>query len=82
MTNETTLKIMTPVQVTKYATSDGKVHHTELDALAHETFLAARNDLDGIRKSGRFRHPDPANIAYEIITTLAKKYHFTPRDAV
>ena len=78
-TNEKTMKelaIPAPVPVTNYETSDGKVHKTEIDAIAHETFLAVRGDL-GLRLSS----PSPDEVVYKVVTALAKKYHFTPRGA-
>ena len=78
-TNEKTMKklaIIAPVPVTNYETSDGKIHKTEIDAIAHETFLAVKGDL-GLRLSS----PSPDEVVYEVITALAKKYHFTPRSA-
>ena len=76
-TNEKTMKelaIIAPVPVTNYETSDGKTHKTEIDAIAHETFLAVKGDL-GLRLSS----PSPDKVVYEVITALAKKYHFTSR---
>ena len=82
-TNEKTMKelaILAPVPVTNYETSDGKIHKTEIDAIAHETFLAVKGDLD-LRLGGRYSSPSPDKVAYEVVTALAKKYHFTPRSA-
>lgn len=79
-TNEKTMKelaIPAPVPVTNYETSDGKVHKTEIDAIAHETFLAVKGDLD-LQLGGRF---SSERVTYEVVTALAKKYHFTPRSA-
>lgn len=70
------LAIIAPVPVTNYETSDGKIHKTEIDAIAHETFLAVKGDL-GLRPSS----PSPDEVVYEVVTALAKKYHFTPRSA-
>lgn len=82
-TNEKTMKelaILAPVPVTNYETSDGKIHKTEIDAIAHETFLAVKDDLDlDLRLGGRYSSPSPDKVAYEVVTALAKKYHFTPR---
>lgn len=82
-TNEKTMKelaIPAPVPVTNYETSDGKIHKTEIDAIAHETFLAVKGDLD-LRLGGRYSSPSPDRVVYEVVTALAKKYHFTPRSA-
>ena len=68
------LAIIAPVPVTNYETSDGKTHKTEIDAIAHATFLAVKGDL-GLRLSS----PSPDEVVYEVVTALAKKYHFTPR---
>lgn len=79
-TNEKTMKelaILAPVPVTNYETSDGKIHKTEIDAIAHETFLAVKDDLD-LQLGGRF---SSERVTYEVVTALAKKYHFTPRSA-
>lgn len=78
-TNEKTMKelaILAPVPVTNYETSDGKIHKTEIDAIAHETFLAVKGDLDL-----RLSSPSPDEVVYEVVTALAKKYHFTLRSA-
>lgn len=72
------LAIIAPVPVTNYETSDGKTHKTEIDAIAHETFLAVKGDL-GLQIGGRFSSPSPDEMVYEVVTALAKKYHFTPR---
>lgn len=72
------LAILAPVPVTNYQTSDGKIHKTEIDAIAHETFLAVKGDLD-LRLGGRYSSPSPDEVVYEVVTALAKKYHFTPR---
>jgi hypothetical protein len=68
--------------VTKFQTGDGKVHDTELDAIAHETFLAVKGDLSEWRLGiGKYADNGRKESAYEIITTLAKKYEFVPRSA-
>ncbi len=74
------LAILAPVPVTNYETSDGKIHKTEIDAIAHETFLAVKDDLN-LRLGGRYSSPSPDKVVYEVVTALAKKYHFTPRSA-
>ena len=74
------LAIIAPVPVTNYETSDGKIHKTEIDAIAHETLLAVKGDLD-LQLGGRNGPPSPDKVVYEVVTALAKKYHFTPRSA-
>ena len=71
------LAILAPVPVTNYETSDGKIHKTEIDAIAHETFLAVKGDLD-LQLGGRFSSD---RVTHDVVTALAKKYHFTPRSA-
>lgn len=73
--------VTTPKPVTRWQSSDGRTHETELDAIAHETFLAVKGDLGDIRLGGRFSDAGRDNLAYEIVTALSKKYKFTPRSA-
>lgn len=81
--------IITPKPVTKYEASDGKTFNTELDAVAHETFLAVKGDLalnnlsDAISAVGRLNmgSADCSKVAYTVITALARKYCFVKRSA-
>lgn len=70
------LRIPQPQPVTRFLTSDNKVHESELDAIAHETFLTVNDDMPA---TVRLSFGRQGNIAYEIVVALAKKYHFTPR---
>lgn len=74
------LKIISPTPVTNYCTSDGKIHCAEIDAIAHETFIAVKGDLHFYTRGGKFSTP-PDNTIYEVVMALAKKYEFTPRGA-
>lgn len=74
------LKVIAPAPVTKFQTSDGKTHDTEIDALAHETFIAVKNDLPEVFDRGRFGS-SPASVMYETVKALAMKYEFVPRSA-
>lgn len=80
MTKEASFKISPPIPVTNYRTSDSKVHPTEIDAIAHETFLAVRGDLHFYTRVGEFAAPSDS-IIYEVVMALAKKYEFVPRSA-
>lgn len=80
MTKEASFKISPPIPVTNYRTSDSKVHPTEIDAIAHETFLAVRGDLHFYTREGKFAVP-PDGVIYEVVMALAKKYEFVPRSA-
>lgn len=80
MTKEASFKISPPIPVTNYRTSDSKVHPTEIDAIAHETFLAVRGDLNFYTRGGKFVVPQDS-VIYEVVMALAKKYEFVPRSA-
>jgi hypothetical protein len=73
-TKRPSLNILPPAAVTKYMSGDGKVHNTEIDAIAHETFLAVKGDLSvsGARD---------AAAVYDAVCALARKYEFVPRSA-
>lgn len=58
-----------PTPITRYITSDGKEHRTELDAIAHETFLVI------VKEVNIEDHMRP----YTVVTMLAKKFRFVRR---
>lgn len=81
-TTKPTLKIHTPVPVTNYRSSDGKTHNSEIDAIAHETFLAIKDELPhGAMVLGGMGGRSAASHTYDLVTLLAKKYEFVPRSA-
>lgn len=73
--------VIAPKPVTRWQSSDERTHETELDAIAHETFLAVKGDLGEFRLDDRFGDAGRAHLAYGIIVELAKKYQFTLRSA-
>lgn len=81
MTKEASFKISPPIPVTNYRTSDSKVHPTEIDAIAHETFLAVRGDMHFYTRGEKFAAAPSDSVIYEVVMALAKKYEFVPRSA-
>lgn len=81
-TTKPTLKIPVPQPVTNYRTSDGKVHASEIDAIAHETFLAVKGCLPSSSGViGGLGGRSAVTHAYDVVTALARKCHFVPRSA-
>lgn len=59
-----------PTPITRYVTSDGREHKTEMDAVAHETYLVI------IKEVPMERTMTP----YDVVVALAKTFHFVRRE--